>query len=210
ASNDRMVVRWQREVYLWRFVFLLAVAGSLSAASPQIQKEIRFKSDDGRNTVILSAEGLTLEASGNPLARLTFETVGDGEKQMAILKIRGEVAMESGVITLADGKQRSAVRADGFSLTEGGIQQASIAPGLVSVADSTGHAKAQLSADNRGLSNLVLLYNQNVIAELGSFGNFRVEDPLKRDSAALMLNDFGSNSKSRLITPSEDTTRGKQ
>ena len=208
-SNQRYVARLRREVYVWRFLILLTFTCGLLAASPQSQKEIRLTSSDGKNTVLLSAKGLTLQSGGHQLAQLTFETVGDGEKHVALLKLSGGVTIDSGVIALTAGKQRAMMRADGFSLNEEGVQRVTIAPGLLSLTDSGGHSKAELTADEQGMSGLTLLYNQKLIAELGSFGKFRAIDPPKRDSAALLLNDFGPGSNSRLITPSEDTIRGK-
>lgn len=207
----RRQIRLERELFIWRLLVIIVAAGAmLAAASPQPEKEIRLASADGKDTIILSAEGLFMMSGGRRLAQLTFETVGDGSQQVALLKLNGQVNVESGIISVGSPlKQRAAVRADGFSLIQGGIVRAGISPGALTLADASGRTKAQLIADDQGLAELSLTYDQKLIAQLASAGRFNVTDPPKRDSAGLVLNDFGADFKSRLITPSEDTTRGK-
>jgi hypothetical protein len=111
-------VRLERELLVWRVLFTIVAAGAvLAAASPQAQKEIRLASADGKNTVVLSVDGLSLQSVGRRLAELKFETVGDGSKQLALLKLNGEVHVESGIISVGSPlKQRAAIRPDGFSV----------------------------------------------------------------------------------------------
>lgn len=212
-SLVRRQVRLERELLVWRLLVVLVAAGAmLAAAAPQSEKEIRLTSADGKNTVVLSAEGLSLQSGGRALARLAFETVGDGDQQVAELKLNGEgaIILESGIISVGPPlKQRAAIRPEGFSLLQGGIVRAGISPGVLTLADSSGHTKAELAADEQGLAGLSLLYDQKLIAGLASADRFNASSPPKRDSANLILNDWGADFKSRLITPSGDTTRGK-
>jgi hypothetical protein len=207
----RRQVRLERELFVWRILVVIIAAGAmLAAAAPQSEKEIRLTSDDGKNTVILSAEGLSLQSGDRVLAHLTFETVGDGDQQVAMLKLNGEVNVESGIISVGPPlKQRAAIRPEGFSLVEGGVVRAGMSPGVLTLADSSGHTKAQLVADEQGLAGLSLIHDQKLIAELASAGKFNGTNPPKRDSANLVLQDWGPEFKSRLITPSGDTTKGK-
>jgi hypothetical protein len=151
-----------------------------------------------------------LQRGGRVLAHLTFETVGDGDQQIALFKLNGELDVESGIISVgAPLKQRAVMRPEGFSLVQGGIVRTGISPGLLTLTNSSGHTKAELVADEQGLAGLSLLYDQKLIAELASAGRFNLSNPPKRDSSNLVLNDWGADFRSRLITPSEDTTRGK-
>ncbi len=205
----RRQVRLERELSLWRLVIvILAAVGLLAAAGPQGEKEIRF--NNGTHTVTVSAEGMTLQSGNRVLANLTFETVGDGDEEIALLKMTGEVNVESGIISVGSfPKQRAAIRPDGFSLLQEGIIRAGMNPGLLTLTGNSGHTKADLTADDEGLTGLSLSHNQKLIAQLASAGRFVVTNPPKRDSANLMLNDWGSEFKSRLITPSGDTASGK-
>jgi hypothetical protein len=134
-----------------------------------------------------------MQRGGRRLAQLSFETVGDGSQQAVVFKLNGFLNVESGSISVGSfPKLRAAIRPNGFSLVEGGIVRAGVNPG-----------------DEQGLAGLSLIHDQKVIAQLASTGRFIVTDPPKLDSANLALSDFGADFKSRLITPSEDTTRGK-
>jgi hypothetical protein len=210
-SVIRRQTRLERELLVWRVLVVIAAGGALlAAASPQTEREIRLASADGKNTVILSAEGLSLRSGGRSVAELSFETVGDGSRQLALLKLNGAVNVESGIISVGSPlKQRAAIRPEGFSLNQSGVVRVSLNPGLLSLADPTGRTKAELTADDQGLTALSLIYDQKLIAQLASVGKFTVTDPPKRDSAALGLNDFGVHPESRLITPAEDMIRGK-
>jgi hypothetical protein len=84
-----------------------------------------------------------------------------------------------------------------------------MSPGLLAVSDSSGHTKAHLSADDRGLSELALLYDQKVLAQLASGGILSATNPPKRDSAGLVLQDWSPDFKSRSFTAREDKTLGK-
>ena len=203
-------VRLEREIFVWRLLAIIVAAWAmLAAAAPQSEKEVRLTSADGKNSVVLSAEGLSLQRNGRDLAHLRFETVGDGDQQIAVLKLNGEVNVESGIISVGPSlKQHAAIRPEGISLVQGAIVRAGMSPGALTLADSSGHTKAEMSADE-GLAGLSLLHDQKLIAGLASAGRSNVNDPSKRDSANLVLNDWGADFKSRLITPSEDSTRGK-
>src|ERR1700758_316600 len=102
ASLDvllRRQIRLERELLVWRLLLVLVGAGvMLAAAQPQFEKELCFASADGENVVTLSSEGPTLHGNGKPVARLTFVTVGDGDRQVASLKLNGEVSVEPGGI----------------------------------------------------------------------------------------------------------------
>ena len=208
---ERRQVRLERELFVWRLLVIIFAAGAmLAAASPQSEKEIRLASPDGKNTVVLSAEGLFLQRGDRRLAQLTFETLGDASQQIASFKLNGEVHLESGIISVGSfPKLRAAIRPDGISLVEGSVVRASINPGVLTLADNSGHTKAELAADDQGLAGLSLLHDQKVIAQLASAGRFLATNPPKRDSANLMLNDWSPDFKSREITPSEDSIRGK-
>jgi hypothetical protein len=209
-SLVRRQVRLERELFVLRLLIIIIAAGAmLAAASTPSEKEIRLASADGKNTVILSAEGLYLRSGGRPVAQLSFETVGDGSRQLALLKLNGEVAVESGVISVGSPlNQRVAIRPEGLSLNQGGIVRIALNPGLLSLADPTGRTKAELVADDQGLTSLTLIYDQKLLAQPASAGKFNVTDPPQRESAGLVLNDFSAPPKSRFITPSEETTRG--
>src|SRR5262249_18448639 len=105
-------------------------------------------------------------------------------------------------------KQHAAIHPDGFSIAEGGTVRAGLNPGALTVANRSGVAKAELSADEEGLAGLTLIYDQKQIAALASAGKFFATNPRKLDAANLVLSDFGANFKSRMLTPSEDTIRG--
>lgn len=210
-SVVRRQLRLERELFVWRLLAIIIVgAGAmLGAASSQSAKEIRLVSADGKNTVVLSAEGLSLQRGGRRLAQLTFETAGDGDEQIASFMLDGKVNVESGIISVGSvPKLHAAIRPDGFSLVEGGIMRASVNPGVVILTDRSGQTKAELSTDD-GLAGLSLLYDRKVIAQLASAGRFLATNPPKRDSANLALTDWSPDFKSRVITPSEDSTRGK-
>lgn len=166
----RRQIRLERELFIWRLLVIIVAAGAmLAAASPQPEKEIRLASADGKNTVILSAEGLFMMSGGRRLAQLTFETVGDGSQQVALLKLNGQVNVESGIISVGSPlKQRAADRADGFSLIQGGIVRGGISPGLLTLADASGRTKAELIADEQGLA--ALSHGYSIASEIKIYG----------------------------------------
>ena len=202
----RREVWLRREIVLWRLLLILCAAGvMIAAAAPQSEKEIHLKSADGKNTVVLSAEGLSLERNGSRLAQLTFETVGDGEQQVAFLKISGAMKVESGIIEVGSLlKRNTAIRPEGLTLVDGGTVRATLNAGTLSLLDKSGQTRADLTVDDRGLAGLSLAHDQKVIAQLASTGRF---GGAKRDSASLVLNDWGTTFTSHLITASEDKTQ---
>src|SRR5262249_9017459 len=177
----------KRELVLGGLLLLCTAGAMIAATAPQSEKEIRLKSADGKNTVVLSAEGLSLERNGRRLAQLTFDTVGDGGQQIALLKVSGAVKVESGIVQ--EGyllKRSTAIRPEGLTLVDGGTVRATLNAGTLSLLDKSGQTRADLTVDDHGLAGLSLAHDQKVIAQIASAGRF---GGAKRDSASLVLND---------------------
>jgi len=208
-SVKRRLHRLECELFVWRvLLIIIAVGAMLGAAPPQSEKEIRLTSADGKDTVVLSAEGLSLQSGGQSVVQLRFQTVGDGD-QYAFFKLVGDMNVDLGDIRVASSDQHGAsIRPEGFALFDGHYRT-DIHPGELTLSDREGKALANLSADNGGLTGLSLVYEGKVIAQLGSAGRFVTTNPPKRDAANLSLTDWSPDFKQRVITPSGDTTHEK-
>ncbi len=194
--------RLEREIFLWRILGLAAVVClTVAFHSPGSEKEIRFVSPDGRQSVVLSADGLSMLDKGKTLARLSFAPVGESERFEAELMITG--GLSAGGIGIRSGKNVALLNAEHLNFLEGSAMRASLSDDGLSVSDSQNRAKITLSTPDQGLGGLMFLDQQRAILSLGSLGLFRGDNPPRRDVGAILINDFGTPPKRRLITPSE-------
>ena len=201
--------RLEREIFFWRILGLIAVVClTLAFHSPGSDKEVRFVSADGRQVVVLSADGLSLLTKDKTLARLNFAPVGDSAKLEAELMITG--GLSAGGLAIRSGKNVALLNADHLNFLQGSAMRTSLSGDGLSVSDSQNRAKISLSISDQGLGGLVFLDQQRAILSLGSLGLFRGDNPPRRDVGAILINDFGTPSNRRLITPSEgELTRSK-
>jgi hypothetical protein len=204
SSIDVRLSRLEREIFVWRVVVALAVALPLALgfSAQEPDKEVRFVSADGRQTVVLSAEGLSLLTKGKTLARLDFTTVGESEKLEAELAITGGVSA-SGGLSIRSGKDVALLNVQHLNFLQGSTMRASLSSDGLELSDSQRRAKINLSTPDQGLGGLVFLDQQKAILSLGSVGLFRGGNPPQRDVGAILINDFGTPPNRRLITPTE-------
>lgn len=195
--------RLERELFFWRTLGLTAVAClTLAFHSPGPDKEVRFVSADGRQAVVLSADGLSLLTKDKTLARLNFAPVGDSEQFEAELMITGGLSAGGG-LSIRSGKDVALLNAQHLNFLQGSAMRVSISPNGLELSDLQRRAKINLSTADQGLGGLVFLDQQRAILSLGSLGLFRGDSPPRRDVGAILINDFGTPSNRRLITPSE-------
>jgi len=195
--------RLERELFFWRILGLIAVVClTLAFHSPVPDKEVRFVSADGRQTVVLSADGLSLLTKDKTLARLNFAPVGESEKLEAELMITGGLSAGGG-LSIRAGKDVALLNAQHLNFLQGPAMRASLSTDGLELSDSQRRAKINLSTPDQGLGGFVFLDQQRAILSLGSLGLFHGDNPLRRDVGAILINDFGTPPNRRLITPSE-------
>jgi hypothetical protein len=199
--------RLERELLFWRILGLAAILClTLAFHSPGPDKEVRFVSADGRQTVVLSADGLSLLTKDKNVARLNFAPVGESEKLEAELVITGGLSA-SGGLSVRAGKDVALLNAQHLNLLQGPAMRASLSSDGLELSDSQRRAKINLSTPDQGLGGLVFLDQQRAILSLGSLGLFRGDNPPRRDVGAILINDFGTPPNRRLVTPSEGELR---
>ena len=198
------LLRLERELVLWRTLGLLAVV-SLTFAFSQAgeDKEIKFVSSDGRQTVVVSADGISLRTKDKTLARLGFDNVGESDKLEGTLKITGGASVGQEGIGIRAGKDAVLLNTNHLNFLQGTSMRASLSLDGLSLADSQGRAKIVLSTPDQGLGGMVFLDQQRAILSLGALGNFQGDNPPRRDVGAIALSDFGTPAGRRLITPSD-------
>jgi hypothetical protein len=202
-GTDVRLSRLERELLFWRVLGLAAmVFFTLAFHSPASDKEVRFVSADGRQTAVLSAEGLTLRTKDKTLARLTFAPVGESERLEAELMITGSISTGTG-LSIRTGKDVALLNAEHLNFLQGPAMRASLSTDGLQLSDSRRRARITLSTPDQGLGGLHFLDQQRAILSLGSLGLFRGDNPPRTDVGAILLGDFGTPPKRRLITPSE-------
>lgn len=204
---DLRVSRLEREVVVWRILGLaVMVLLTLAFHSPgpdKSDKEVRFVSADGRQTVVLSAEGLSLLTKDKTLARLNFAPLGESETLEAELKLSGGISVGQEGLVIHAAKDVALVNAQHLNFLQGSAMRASLSTDGLELSDSQRRTKISLSTPDQGLGGLRFLDQQRAILSLGSLGLFRGDNPPRRDVGAIQLGDFGPTPKGRLITPSE-------
>jgi hypothetical protein len=197
----------ERELLFWRILGLAAILClTLAFHSPGPDKEVRFVSADGRQTVVLSADGLSLLTKDKNVARLNFAPVGESEKLEAELVITGGLSAGGGLSVRA-GKDVALLNAQRLNFLQGPAMRASLSTDGLELSDSQRRAKINLSTPDQGLGGLVFFDQQRAILSLGSLGLFRSDNPPRRDVGAILINDFGTPPNRRLVTPSEGELR---
>lgn len=207
---DLRVSRLEREVVTWRILGLAAMV-SLTLAfhstrpdkSDKSDKEVRFVSADGRQTVVLSAEGLSLSTKDKTLARLNFAPVGESETLEAEMKLSGGISVGREGLVINAAKDVALLNAQHLNFLQGSAMRASLSTDGLELSDSQRRTKISLSTPDQGLGGLRFLDQQRAILSLGSLGLFRGDNPPRRDVGAIQLGEFGPTPKVRLITPSE-------
>lgn len=204
---DVRLSRLERELFVWRILGLAAmVSFTLALHSPgpdKPDKEVRFVSADGRQTVVLSAEGLSLLTKDKTLARLNFAPVGESEKLEAELKLSGGISVGREGLSIHDEKNLGLLNAQHLNFLQASAMRASLSMDGLELSDSQRRARIILSTPDQGLGGLHFLDQQRAILSLGSLGLLRGGNPPRRDVGAIQLGDFGAMPKSRLITPAE-------
>ena len=93
-----------RELLLWR---LIAIGGIvfilLGFAQDRTEKEIRLSSADGKQSVVLSGEGIKFMSANKTLGRIEFDAIGDGEQLALNISVPGGISARSG--DFSDGKK---------------------------------------------------------------------------------------------------------
>jgi hypothetical protein len=195
--------RLERELFFWRILGVAAVVClTLAFHSPGQDKEVRFVSADGRQTVVLSADGLSLLTKDKTLARLNFAPVGESEKLEAELMITGSLSAGGG-ISIRSGHDVALLNVQHLNFLQGSTMRASLSTDGLELSDAQKRATINLSTPDQGLGGLVFLDQQRAVLSLGSLGLFRGDNPPRRDVGAILINDFGTPPNRRLITPSE-------
>lgn len=203
-STAERFARLERELVVWRLIGLSAlVCLTLALSSAQTTKEIRFSSDDGKQVVVLSSDGLSLTNKGKTLARLSFENVGESDELEAAMKLTGGLSVGPEGILIQDGKDRAIIHANGAGFLQGPSRRASLSFDGLELADPPGITRITISTPQQGLGGLTFLHRQNIILSLGALGNFRDANAPRRDVGAILMNEMGPDPKSRLITPTE-------
>lgn len=201
---DLRLSRLERELSIWRILGLAAIACfTLASRSPAPEKEVRFVSSDGRQTVVLSANGLSLLTKDKTLAGLNFAPVGESEKLEAELMLSGGISAGQEGLAIHAGKDVALLSAKHLNLVEGPAIRASLSTDGLELSDSQRRTRITLNTPDQGLGGLQFLDQQRAILSLGSLGLFLADNPPRRDVGAIQLGDFGPTPKRRLITPSE-------
>lgn len=206
-SIDVRLSRLEREVSVWRIlglaVMVLLTVAFHSPGPEKSDKEVRFVSADGLQTVVLSAEGLSLLTKDKTLARLNFAPVGESETLEAELKLSGGISVGREGLAIQAAKDVVLLNAQHLNFLQGSAMRASLSTDGLELSDSQRRARITLSTPDQGLGGLWFLDQQRAILSLGALGLFRGDNPPRRDVGAIQLGDFGPMPKRRLITPSE-------
>ena len=205
-SIPARVVRLERELTLWRVLGLVvATMLTLAFAQEKQPKEIRLASEDGRQMITLSPQGIEFSDRGKKLGQISFETIGDGEQQEVEMKLSGQVSVNR--IFLEDGKNRLALSAERVAFAEGYTPRATLTPYGVLLQDRGTRSQISLTTPSQGIGGLDFVEDGKLILALGPFEKFRADNPPRRDAGAIHIGDFGPAPKTRLITAEEPETR---
>jgi hypothetical protein len=203
----RQAKRMKRELTMWR-VLAVVVAAVFTAALAQEKapKEIRLVSADGRQTVLLSANGLEFSAHGKTLGRIGFDGVGDSDDLEVGMKLSGHASALT--ISVQEGKNRAVLKTEGLGFLQNGALRSQLTPDGLFLQDANARAKITLTTPQQGLGGLDFLERGNLLLSLGALGKFRGGDAPQRDAGAINISDFGLAPKSQLITASESELHG--
>ncbi len=203
----RQAMRMKRELNFWRALGLITAAVLTTAmAQEKAPKEIRLVSADGRQTVVLSANGMELSDHGKTLGRIGFEPVGESDDLEVGMKLSGHASALT--ITAQDGKNRAMLSTERFGFVQNGAVRSALTPDGLFLQDVNARAKITLTTPQQGLGGLDFVERGNLILSLGGVGKFRGADAPRRDAGAIHIGDFGPDPKSRLITASESELHG--
>jgi len=198
-SCSRYRKRLGRELIFWRVVGLAAVAAlCFGFAQSQSPREMRFVSADGRQSVVISGNGIMFFDKDKTLGQLVFEGVGDGDDLEVNLKLTGQVTSYG--VNLASGEDRLLLDADRVSFVQKGRPRASLRSDGLFLQDKAGQSQINMVTPEQGLAGIDFVDHGKLILGLGSVGKFRGGSPPRRDAGAIDLGDFGPDPKSRLIT----------
>ena len=202
ATNSTRRTRTQRlrrELVFWRVIGLGAIALlCFGFAQSGGQREMRFASADGRQSVVISASGISLLDKGKTLGHIGFETVGDGDDQEVDVKVGGLVS--GSVLEAQNSKDRLLLKPERIGFLRNGTIGASLTPDGLALQNRSGQTRISLFTPEQGTGGLDFVEHGNVILSLGSFQHFRLENPPRLNAGAISVADFGKPFKSRLIT----------
>jgi hypothetical protein len=203
----RQANRMKRELTMWR-VLAVVVAAVFAAALAQEKapKEIRLVSADGRQTVLLSANGLKFSAHGKTLGRIGFDGVGDSDDLEVGMKLSGHASALT--VTVQDGKNHAMLKTEGIGFLQNEALRSQLTPDGLFLQDVNGRTKITLTTPQQGLGGLDFIERGNLILSLGALGKFRGGDAQRRDAGAINIGDFGPAQKSQLITATESELHG--
>jgi len=198
-SVFRRVARLERELTLWRVLALaMTLMFTLAFAQEKQQKEIRLASEDGRQVIVLSPEGIVFSDHAKKLGEIGFETIGDGSLQELDMKLSGQISANRAF--LQDGKKRLALSAANVTFSENYVPGSTFTPEGVMLQDRSGKSKIWLTTPSQGFGGLDFVEDRKQILSLGPFGKFRQDNPPRRDAGAIQIGDFGPSPKTRMIT----------
>ena len=197
----------KRELTIWR-VLAVVVAAVFTAALAQEKtpKEIRLVSADGRQTVLLSADGLKFSDRGKTLGRIGFDGVGDSDDLEVGMKLSGHASALT--VSVQEGKNRAMLKTQGLIFLQNGALRSQLTPEGLFLQDANAQAKITLTTPQQGLGGLDFIERGNLILSLGALGKFRGGDVSGRDAGAINISDFGPAPKSRMVTAAESELHG--
>jgi hypothetical protein len=202
ARRMRWSQRLRRELIFWRVIGLSAIASlCLGFAQDKSPREIKLVSADGRQSVVLSGQGIYMYDKTKELGHLGFEGVGDGDDLEVNLKLAGQVTTCG--IGVYSGNDRLFLSADRIGFLEKGAVRASLFPYGLLLQDHSGQSKIALTTPDQGTGGLDFVEHGNMVLSMGALAHFRVDNPPLRNEGAIHIADFAKDFKSRLITASE-------
>jgi hypothetical protein len=203
----RHAKRMKRELNFWRVLAVLAVAASTAAlAQKKTPQELRLVSADGRQTVVLSANGLELSEKGKTLGRIGFDGVGDSDDLEVGMKLSGHATALT--VSVQDGKDRAVFSSERLGFAPNGAARSALTPDGLYLQDANARTKITLTTPQQGVGGLDFVERGNLILSLGALVKFRGGDASRRDTGAIHIGDFGPDPKSRLITATESELHG--
>ena len=206
-SVEGRVKRLERELTLWRVLALaMTLMFTLAFAQENQRKEIRLASEDGRQVVVLSPEGITFSDHGKKLGEIGFETIGDGSQQELDIKLSGQISANRAF--LQDGKKRLALSAENVMFSENYVPGSTFTPEALMLQDHSGKSKIWLATPSQGIGGLDFIEDRKLILGLGPFAKFRIDNPPRRDAGAIQIGDFGPSPQTRMITAGPELPAG--
>lgn len=198
--------RLERELIFWRVVGLAAVAalcfGFAQSGKP---REMRFVSADGRQSVVVSGNGIDFLDRDKTLGYLRFEGIGDGDDLEVNLKLAGQVTTYE--VNLQSGENKLFLDADRVSFVQKGAVRGAFTPDGLALQNKSGKTKISVFTPEQGTGGVEFVEGGNVILSLGSIQHFRGENPARLNAGAIHIADFAKPFKSRLITADDSETR---